>query len=830
MNRDEANTHGDRLSSSPGLHLSLARLAFGVSTPHRGPEDITEVVPPHSFVPPESLQLDLDDPEQVCFGDFELLERLGEGGMGVVYRARQRSLDREVALKLLSAGPWASEEFVAGFKREAQNAARLQHPNIVAVYAIGEQEGLIYYAMELVRGETLDHYLDRRQELPPRDAAALIRTIAEAVDYAHRLGVLHLDLKPGNVLLDAAGTPKVVDFGLARQLGTALSLENESVSGTPSYMAPEQVLHRGVLSPVTDVWGLGAMLYECLTGAPPFAADTVEETLRLVREGRVRKPSRGVDVPKDLEAVCLKCLARLPMRRYTSARALADDLGRYLEGRTVNARELNFWQRLGHWARREPRLAFASSGVALALLVGITATSLQWQRAERSATSIREVNRFISEDILSAADPYRLSTDHRDVDVMLARSEAWLDRSFQGQDEARAQIGMSIGRAYFARGLWGKSRLRLERSYAEARQSLGPHHPLTLDIAEHLANTCIHDGKYARAEAIYRDLIPERNRTSGPTSPQALSARHGHALLMYETDRFEQATAEYEALRTDARIHAPEQLSEIEWMLSELYTEVNRWDEALVLVRSVLERSRERLGANHPQYLWENVSLGDMYMMRGQWDEAESVFNLMHDGLADSVGYSHPKTLTACHYLGLVRLERGQPEQALPLLQRALTGRMRMHGPDHKWTHYTMNRVAQTLTALGRSQEAIALLETALASAQRVNGRQVYLILLLDNLAQAHIRRGELDRAERYLREGMDIARQSLPANNVRRGMIERTMGQLRARQSRIDEARAHYAIAERIFTEGWGERHPWVQDVRKQVAALQRASARPRA
>src|SRR4249919_2059089 len=420
------------------LNPALARLAFGETQATHATRS--------TFPPAAILEIDLSDPAQREFGDYELIDVAGRGGMGVVYRARQRDLDREVALKLLSSGDWADEEFVENFRREAKNAAFLQHPNIVVVHEMGEHAGLIYYAMQLVRGRSLSQQLDHDGPLPPREAARMLRTVAEAVDYAHRLGVLHLDLKPSNILLDSIGMPKIADFGLARQLGEALSVQNERVAGTPSYMAPEQAAaRRGVLPPATDVWGLGTILYECVTGTPPFLAATAEETLRLVREGHVRKLSRSASVPRDLEAICLKCLARSPMHRYISARALADDLGRFIEGRPVRARPLHAWQRFGHWMQRDPRLAFAVGAMGVALIAGIAATSLQWQRAERSAAAAREVSRFISEDLLAAADPYR---SNENVAAMLAKAEARLDSGLAEQPETRAQIGLSIGRVH----------------------------------------------------------------------------------------------------------------------------------------------------------------------------------------------------------------------------------------------------------------------------------------------------------------------------------------------------------------------------------------------
>ncbi len=214
----------------------LARLAFA----SRAGEDVPLDARPLSFLPPDALDMDLSDPIQRDFGEYELLEKIGQGGMGVVYRARQHALDREVALKLLAAGPWASREFIQRFRREAQSAARLEHPNIVAVYESGVQHELHFFSMRLVRGESLAALLARDGPRAPREAARLLLRIAEALDYAHRLGVLHLDLKPGNVLIDEAGEPLVADFGLARRIDQALADEGEDVSGTPSYMAPEQ--------------------------------------------------------------------------------------------------------------------------------------------------------------------------------------------------------------------------------------------------------------------------------------------------------------------------------------------------------------------------------------------------------------------------------------------------------------------------------------------------------------------------------------------------------------------------------------------------------------
>src|SRR5690348_27411 len=395
---------------SPLEHArGLAELAFGSFT---GTTDFTQAR--HlALMPAETLELDLSDPAQRCFGDYELLEHLGEGGMGVVYRALQLSLDREVAIKLLSAGPWASRDFVARFEREAQNAARMQHPNIVTIYEVGSFEGLQFFSMRLVRGESLATRLRHGAKFTPRAAAALMRTIAEAVDYAHSLGLLHLDLKPANVLLDQAGTPYVADFGLARRLENALAIENDEVSGTPAYMAPEQAQVRAQkLTAATDIWGLGAILYELLTGQPPFRADTAQDTVKLVLEGRVRAPRRwDATLPLDLEAIVLRCLNRDPAGRYPSARALADDLARFVEGRPVLARPLNGFQRASRWAKREPKLATTIACAIVALIAGLIATTTQWRRADASADQARDslwaTRAQTAQQALAAGDGFR---------------------------------------------------------------------------------------------------------------------------------------------------------------------------------------------------------------------------------------------------------------------------------------------------------------------------------------------------------------------------------------------------------------------------------------
>lgn len=272
------------------------------------------------------------------FQDFELLREIGRGGMGVVYQARQKSLDRLVALKMVREAHLAGPDARARFQAEAEAAARLTHPNIVTVYEVGDAGGQAYFCMEYVAGPTLSEAIHQSGPLPPREAARLVAAIARGIQHAHAQGILHRDLKPSNILL--ADVPKITDFGLAKRLDTTGSLTRTgAVIGTPSYMAPEQATGKKELTPAADVYSLGAILYEALTGRPPFAAATPVDTLMLVIE-QDPVPPRTLNpaIDRDLELICLKCLQKPPGLRYASAQALADDLEAWLAGETVSTR------------------------------------------------------------------------------------------------------------------------------------------------------------------------------------------------------------------------------------------------------------------------------------------------------------------------------------------------------------------------------------------------------------------------------------------------------------------------------------------------------------
>ncbi len=326
------------------------------------------------------------------FGDYEILREIARGGMGVVFQARQTSLNRIVALKMILAGQLAHEADVKRFYTEAEAAANLDHPGIVPIYEVGEHEGLHYFPMGFIDGQSLAEKL-ADGPLAPRAAADMVRRVSEAIEYSHQHGVVHRDLKPANVLLDRNGNPRVTDFGLAKQLTSDSGLTGSGqVMGTPSYMPPEQAgAKRGEIGPSADVYALGATLYALLTGRPPFQASTPMDTVLQVI-GKEPVPPRQLNstVPIDLETICLKCLHKEPARRYASAAALGEDLRRFLAGEPISARPSSRPERMWRWCRRNPALAGMAAAAVLSLVAGTVVSSWMALRSGRDATMARE--------------------------------------------------------------------------------------------------------------------------------------------------------------------------------------------------------------------------------------------------------------------------------------------------------------------------------------------------------------------------------------------------------------------------------------------------------
>ena len=428
----------------------------GNESPKPLPDDVT--LPPASE-PTEAPTLAPTEAAGVAigtmvryFGDYELLEEIARGGMGVVYKARQVSLNRIVALKMILAGQLASEDDVKRFHAEAEAAANLDHPGIVPIYEVGEHEGQHYFSMGFVEGSSLSAKV-ADGPLPPREAAEYTKKVAEAVAFAHEHGVIHRDLKPANVLLDGNDQPKVTDFGLAKKVeGDSGLTATGQILGTPGYMPPEQA--SGKIDEVTetaDVYSLGAILYSLLTGRPPFQADNPLDTLMQVLEREPVSPrTLNPKIPQDLETICLKCLEKDRHRRYASAQELGEEFQRFLSGEPIHARPISTTARAWRWCKRKPAMASLWAAVALLLLtfgvggpiVAYKQADLRGQADDASAEAKRkrqeaEDARAETEEKRQEADDARADAEQRRQEAEEARAET--EQKRQEADEARAE-------------------------------------------------------------------------------------------------------------------------------------------------------------------------------------------------------------------------------------------------------------------------------------------------------------------------------------------------------------------------------------------------------
>ncbi|HVK15313.1 MAG TPA: serine/threonine-protein kinase, partial [Fimbriiglobus sp.] len=478
---------------------------------------------------------------------YELLQELGRGGTAVVYLARQVSLDRRVALKMVLAGGVASDADRRRFRAEAAAVAAVQHPGIVQVYEVGACDDRPFFALEYCPGGSLMQRL-AGSPLPPHDSAAVVVQVARAVHAAHAKGIVHRDLKPGNILFAADGTVKVTDFGLARRCDvdadTALT-RTGAVMGTPSYMAPEQARGSRAVGPAADVYALGAVLYECLTGRPPFLAATALDTvLHAVHDDPVSPTRLQPKVPRDLETVCLKCLQKDPGKRYASAEAVADDLGRFLDGRPILARPVPTWERAWKAARRRPAAAvgLAASALSLLLVVAVVLIAnarLQGERddadAARRTADARRLETLAAKEALERerqAAHARIQKASEAVERMMTRvaSEPWAAlpelqderrkvledavaffKCFVWEDSAdpvvrreAAAAYMRVASAYLALGKYPQSRESVEEA-ARLRRGLAAELPHVSGHARDLAESVGFLGRLAAVFGEYDD-------------------------------------------------------------------------------------------------------------------------------------------------------------------------------------------------------------------------------------------------------------------------------------------------------------------------------------
>jgi non-specific serine/threonine protein kinase/serine/threonine-protein kinase len=728
-----------------------------------------------------------DDPDAplLSFPGHETLGKIGRGGMGAVYKARDTDLDRVVAIKTIAEGRFATPDHRERFRAEARAVARLRHPNIITIHTIGEHDGQPYLSLEFAEGGSLAERLAGKP-MAPREAAVLLETLARAAYAAHRAGVVHRDLKPSNTLLTAEGVPKISDFGLAKLMDAdAGRTVTGQVLGSPSYMAPEQAEGRSKqVGPPADVYALGAILYQALTGRPPFLGESQLETLKLVVSNDVVPPCRlRPDVPRDLETICLKCLEKDPARRYADATALAEDLRRHIERRPILARRTGPLEQAWRWCRRKPGLAAASlaaTALAVILIVGAAAAAVIFRhqrdravaaelKANRSRSEMQAVLEFLQNKVMAAARPEDQEGGlGRDVSLRKAldAAESGIERGFKDQPAVEAAIRAALGETYYYLGDPDPAFRQIERAHALRLQALGPDHADTLRSADDLAHVYLDRGRLAEALSMLTGTLERRQVGLGPDHPDTLTSKNNLATAYQAAGRLAEALPLYgEALARRRATLGPDHPDTLFSMnnLASACREAGRFADALPLYEEALRKRRATLGPDHPETLMSMNNLANFYRELGRYPESIALQAEALRRQEARLGPVHPDTLLSMSNLGLAHQDAGQLAEALPLFEECLKRRRAKLGPDHPETLVSMSNLAGAYQAAGRTAEALPLLEETLRRRRATRGPDHPQTLRSVNaLARAYLpdRPGP---AEPLLREALAIREQKLP-------------------------------------------------------------------
>ena len=623
-------------------------------------------------------------------GDYELVQEIARGGMGVVYRARQKGLNREVALKMILSGQLAGKEEVSRFRSEAEAAARLDHPGIVPVYEVGQIDGQPFFSMGFIEGESLAKKL-ADGPLEPKEAARFLDKISAAVEYAHKRGIVHRDLKPGNVLVTVEGEPKITDFGLAKRLdGDSELTATGQVLGTPSYMPPEQAA--GKLAQVnerSDVYALGAILYCMLVGRPPFQSGNQLDTLMQVLDKDPVAP-RELDskIPKDLETICLKCLSKDPDKRYESADGLSDDLNRFLSGKEVLARPVSRVETAWRWCKRNPDFAkllsatlivFVSAFLWTANLAMLTSQAQESAAddssaatQQRAAASVAKhdneiILSFVNTNILGAARRHGVDVTLRDA---LLDADKEFDRTFKSDSLVAADVRYTLGESFRIMGEYDKAISHLERCSNVRAAKLGEKDGYTVQAQLELLRAYRFAGRLDDAAHVLQS-IAAKNLYWWTTYVNAESGILAQALI-----------------KNGER------------------------DQAEVLLRSVLP-SIESLPED--RWGWGRHSMWEAsraLVLLGSQDEAVALMERLFKRHRSSHGDDQSETLIVQRIFGQTLELVGRTVDAVSVFEATLAGQNALLGADHRETLLTAGMLASALNKLGRREEELRVRES----------------------------------------------------------------------------------------------------------------------
>ncbi len=782
-----------------------------------------------TLVPPASPREAAGEGVGPRIGAYTLLSVVGEGGFGVVYAAEQHEpLHRRVALKVIKLG-MDTRQVIARFDQERQALALMDHPGIAKVFDAGSTAaGRPYFVMEFIQGVPITEYCDAAR-LPIPDRLELFVQVCQAVQHAHQKGIIHRDLKPSNVLValqDGKPAPKIIDFGVAKATAARLTektvfTEERHFLGTPEDLSPEQADLAGVdIDTRSDVYSLGVLLYELLTGATIFDPKRLRsaafgEMQRIIREVDPPKPSTrlstlenlasvaacrqtepkrlGALVRHDLDWIVMRCLEKDRSRRYESASGLAADLHRHLHGEAVAAAPPSAMYRTAKFVRRHRVGVVAIAALALTLVGGVIATTWQAVRAMRaesravaSASKSRQIAAFIQQ-MLSGVDPaFAQGKDTVLLRRILDGTATRIETELAGQPEVEAAVRNTIGATYQALGEYTPAQRHLETALEARRRVLGDNHPETLESINNMGVLLEAQGKLAEAEPYYRGALEGRRRVLSDDHADTLQSISNLGAILQLQGKFAEAEPYY---------------------------------------REALDGRRRVLGADHADTLESISNMGFFLQTQGKLAEAEPYWRQALEGLRRVLGDDHPDTLTSTSNMGGLLQSQGKLAEAELYNRAALEGRQRVLGDDHQDTLSSISNMGFCLQAQGKLAEAEPLYRAALEGRRRVLGDDhPDTLLSLNNMGALLRDGGRLDEAESNGREAVERARRALPEGHWRTGVYLFNYGRTSAKLERWEEAEAALLEAHQVLSLAFGAGHERTIRVIDSLVALYEA------